>query len=51
MRRVVNRTLLALMLVLGAFWAAGILGGALKASMGDTGPIHHPCKSCVIKWR
>ena len=36
------RTLVALMLVLGAFWAAGILLGALKDALGGVGrpPLH-----------
>jgi hypothetical protein len=50
-REVTNRTLLALMLVLLAFWAAGILGGALKSMITGIGPSPHPCKSCVVKWR
>jgi hypothetical protein len=43
--------MVAFILALGVFWAAGILSGALKDAMGDTGPIRHPCDRCVVKWR
>jgi hypothetical protein len=39
------------MLALLVFWAAGILGGALKAAIGNTAPIRDPCDRCVVKWR
>lgn len=51
MRRIVDRTLLAFLLALLVFWAAGIAGGALKAMTTRMGPSPHPCVHCVIHWR
>jgi hypothetical protein len=50
-KQVVNRTLLAIVLALLAFWAMAMLFGALNNAIKDTGPTFSSCRSCAPHWR
>jgi len=46
-RQVVNRTLLVLVVILSAFWIAGMLFGALDTLIKNPGPTDAGCRICA----